>query len=252
MTDYLEIINYLDEASRRLNEAMSSISHAKISLESKHVKEAIERIERANGLSLLAYESTDNALKGSVILKDNAERDDEILDHNLQEELAAGGTGLEAGYLSEHIFRCKIKTPSLSKQRYFNTVFRRTFTLELAKLVNDVVGKSEYGQRRFKRCVVIFVSHLRENDPKVTAYFDNDNIGIKAILDAILPQFVSDDNVYFCDNIYISQRDGEAFSEVFIVEEGFLGEWFSAYGHYDFCQNFDSSTEKKQVVENHD
>jgi len=38
MTDYLEIINYLDEASRRLNEAMSSISHAKISLESKHVK----------------------------------------------------------------------------------------------------------------------------------------------------------------------------------------------------------------------
>ncbi len=58
---------------------------------------------------------------------------------------------------------------------------------------------------------VIFVSHFEKRSSPITL-FDNDNLAIKSILDAIIPLVCVDDATRYCDNFYLSQHDMNEFS----------------------------------------
>ncbi len=84
---------------------------------------------------------------------------------------------------------------------------------------------------------VIFVSHFLKNGHHQSHYFDNDNLAIKSILDAIIPLVCVDDATRYCDNFYLSQHDSNEFSELFIVPKEQLKAWAAAHQELDFARN---------------
>ena len=83
---------------------------------------------------------------------------------------------------------------------------------------------------------VIFVSHFLKNGHHQSHYFDNDNLAIKSILDAIIPLVCVDDATRYCDNFYLSQYDMNEFSELYIVRKGCTKAWAAAHKELDFAR----------------
>lgn len=83
---------------------------------------------------------------------------------------------------------------------------------------------------------VIFVSHFLKNGHHQSHYFDNDNLAIKSILDAIVPLVCVDDATRYCDNFYLSQHDMNEFSELYIVRKGCTKAWATAHKELDFVR----------------
>ena len=107
------------------------------------------------------------------------------------------------------------------------------FVIEVGKKVEDI-KPSDFVQMNDAH--IIFVSHFAKKGPHNSLYFDNDNLAIKAILDAIVPLVCFDDASRYCDNHYISQDDVREYTELFVIKKSCLKAWARSNSRLDFAK----------------
>lgn len=86
----------------------------------------------------------------------------------------------------------------------------------------------------------IYLHHFAAATPATVPYFDNDNITIKGLLDAVVPYVCLDDAFQFCDNLYIAQPDIRAYTELVIIPKGRLWQWAKSRPELDFFKELGS------------
>lgn len=123
------------------------------------------------------------------------------------------------------IFHCKMQTPPILKYYARSGNFYDNLCLEIeSRIINEIPQEFE----RIKHVACVFVSHFDASAPiKRQPYYDNDNLAIKGLWDAIVPNICFDDAAVFCDNIYISRPDTSTFCEIFLMPQEYFWEHFS-------------------------
>lgn len=91
------------------------------------------------------------------------------------------------------------------------------------------------GFSKWASTCVIYVNHTDATNGKAP-YYDNDNVCIKAIMDAVVPHVCIDDAAVFCDNLYLYQEDSASFTELYIVPKFHFRTWIQNHQQLDFCQ----------------
>lgn len=125
------------------------------------------------------------------------------------------------------------RLPNLKSSRGVSRMSDR-FSIEAGEKIVATIPKNF---QKMRDANVIFVSHFLKDGPHSSHYFDNDNLSIKSILDAIVPLVCVDDATKYCDNFYLSQHDSNEFSELFIVPKEQLKAWAAAHQELDFARN---------------
>ena len=126
--------------------------------------------------------------------------------------------------------------PSYDENFGFQFKFSRLaecFIIEIGEKILTIIPR---GYQKMDNIDVIFVSHFLKNGHHQSHYFDNDNLAIKSILDAIIPLVCVDDATRYCDNFYLSQYDMNEFSELYIVRKGCTKAWAAAHKGLDFAR----------------
>lgn len=155
--------------------------------------------------------------------------------HDISE--SASGVGTEVEFDTEdNLFKCKIFSPPIMKSKRTTQQFFDLICLDLEREIVETVP-DDFAKFRF--AYVIFVNYFQDDlPPNKQPYFDNDNLAIKGILDAIVPYLCFDDATKFCDNIYISQPTTEpAYTEIHVIPKEKLGVWFLKNSHLDLAKN---------------
>ena len=138
----------------------------------------------------------------------------------------------EGGWETNHIFYCRMDTPPILKKKISRYPFFDFLCRDLNKIAADAAMDME---KKFRGCTVIYISYLDRREPCFPPYYDNDNVAIKAILDAVVPFITADDAAIFCDNIYLTQVSDSNYTELYIVEKGYLAEWKYLHPTLDFA-----------------
>ena len=124
------------------------------------------------------------------------------------------------------------RLPNLKSSRSLSRVSDR-FAIEVAEKIVATIPKNF---QKMSGANVIFVSHVLNDGPHKSRYFDNDNLAIKSILDIIVPYICIDDATRYCDNFYLSQHDMNEFSELYIVKKSCIKAWAAAHRELDFAR----------------
>ena len=138
----------------------------------------------------------------------------------------------EGGWETNHIFYCRMDTPPILKKK----ISRYPFFDFLCRNLNKIAAEAGMEmEKKFRGCTVIYISYINRREPWFPPYYDNDNVAIKAILDAVVPFITADDAAIFCDNIYLTQVSDSNYTELYIVEKGCLAEWKHLHPTLDFA-----------------
>lgn len=161
------------------------------------------------------------------------------------EELDSSFHRQEIEYKTKNIFQFEVvyddkfgfhfkfsRLPNLKSKRGVSRLSGRFVIGAGQKIINAIPP----GYVQMRDAHVIFVSYFEKNGPHRSCYFDNDNLAIKAILDVIVPLVCIDDATRYCDNLYLSQDDVQAFSELFIISKSNLKAWVASNSHLDFAR----------------
>ena len=220
------------EAIENLKLAISRISKAK-----KLLQNELTKVEACNDnrLSRSAIEESyvatiDTLNRISFALEDiepekNITSHGQISDDNL--------FNFEPSYDENYGFRFRFsRLPNLKSSRSLSRVSDR-FAIEVAEKIVATIPKNF---QKMSGANVIFVSHVLNDGPHKSRYFDNDNLAIKSILDIIVPYICIDDATRYCDNFYLSQHDMNEFSELYIVKKSCIKAWAAAHRELDFAR----------------
>ena len=102
------------------------------------------------------------------------------------------------------------RLPNLKTSRGISRL-AECFIIEIGEKILTIIPR---GYQKMDDIDTIFVSHFLKNGHHQSHYFNNDNLAIKSILDAIVPLVCVDDATRYCDNFYLSQHDMNKFSEL--------------------------------------
>lgn len=137
----------------------------------------------------------------------------------------------------DDVFHAIFAMPPLLKRMFSKAKFAEVFTLSLQKKTVMALPESF---KKFQSAYVIYVNHWEKEGAK-TPYYDNDNIAIKMILDAIVPYICKDDCIQYCENLYLTINDNEPISELYIVQKGHLKSWLEQHKGIPFVSELTSS-----------
>lgn len=126
-------------------------------------------------------------------------------------------------------------TPPVLGSNYAVTKFKEVFCLYLQRKVSMALPKQF---RKMRAAVVVYNNHFIPERTKKQPYFNNDNLAIKAILDAVVPIVCIDDATLFCDNLYTSQPDSRQYVELFLVEKSSYSLWKRSYSGLPICREY--------------
>lgn len=139
-------------------------------------------------------------------------------------------------FLSDSIVKVVIETPPILKNSASAKIeYQRKYCAEIQKAILD---KKPHSYPVFKEFYFIFIQYCDTAKKKINAYFDNDNLSIKPIIDAMVPLICIDDCAQLCSNIYLCEEDTDERVEVFLVKKGHLSEWQRLKPELKFCQEF--------------
>lgn len=121
-----------------------------------------------------------------------------------------------------HIFSCRVMAPPFLRDQRNAKFYASRLGLEVER---SVVASLAERDHRFRKLFAIFVNYMGPSWEGSQPYYDNDNLLIKRMLDAIISFVGVDDAARYCTNLY-SYAEGEAPSfAIFVVEQGYLFEW---------------------------
>ena len=123
-------------------------------------------------------------------------------------------------------------TPPL-KKRASSTRFLTALCPEVTQKLLAILPKNFV---LYDAAHVIYVHHFATDLHATAPYFDNDNVAIKGLLDAIVPFTCVDDAAQFCDNHYLSQPDHRAYTELIVIPKNNLLQWAKCRPDLDFCR----------------
>ena len=126
-------------------------------------------------------------------------------------------------------------TPPVLKSKYAATCFKDLFCSYLQRKIATNYP-SEF--RTMRAAMIVYINHFTENAIRKQPFFDNDNLAIKAILDAAVPLLCTDDASKYCDNLYISQPDRRNFVELFLVEKSSFSLWKGLHQELFYCRDY--------------
>lgn len=221
-----EAIEHLKLALRRLSKAERFLQNELMKVESCNDNRLSRSVvEESYVATIDALNRISFALEGIEPVEQHG-----LSDVNFDKTLFA----FEPSYDENFGFRFKFsRLPNLKTPRGISRLSER-FTIEAGEKVLSIIPR---GYQKMDDVDVIFVSHFLKNGPHQSHYFDNDNLSIKSILDAIVPLVCVDDATKYCDNFYLSQHDSNEFSELFIVPKEQLKAWAAAHQELDFARN---------------
>lgn len=123
-------------------------------------------------------------------------------------------------------------TPPL-KKRASSTRFLTALCPEVTQKLLAILPKNFV---LYDAAHVIYVHHFATDLHATAPYFDNDNVAIKGLLDAIVPFICVDDAAQFCDNHYLSQPDHRTYTELIVIPKNNLLQWATCRPDLDFCK----------------
>ena len=135
------------------------------------------------------------------------------------------------------VFHAVFATPPILKKRVAKASFVDSFSIPLQK---KIVSAMPDAFEKYDSAYVIYVNHW-EKDGAKTPYYDNDNIAIKVILDAVVPYICIDDSIHYCENLYLTVNDSQPISEIYIVKKGCLRAWIEQHKDILFVSEILSS-----------
>ena len=142
-------------------------------------------------------------------------------------------------------FSCKCMTPPILKAQAAKGKFYELFCMELEE---EIIKNIPADFQRISQAYVIFISHFdSQKPPNKQPYFDNDNLALKGLLDAIVPNICFDDATKFCDNLYLAQPDNSDFCEIHIVPKEHLLFWVFRHQSLCFSKEITNSFFKKTL-----
>ena len=219
------------EAIHRLKIAKSRLDRASSLIDAEIIKAEISeenRLHRAVIESAFAA-SMDTVTNISFALDDLKPPEQQV---NF-EELPISFFDFDAAYNDDFGFHFRFsRLPNLKTKSSVSSLSER-FVIEVGKKVEDI-KPSDFVQMNDAH--IIFVSHFAKKGPHNSLYFDNDNLAIKAILDAIVPLVCFDDASRYCDNHYISQDDVREYTELFVIKKSCLKAWARSNSHLDVAK----------------
>lgn len=217
----------------------------------EHLKLALSRLSKAKRLlqnELMKVEScNNNRLSRSVIEESYVAAIDTLnsISFALEDIKSVGQNDLsdvsfdktlfdfEPSYDENFGFQFKFsRLPNLKTSRGISRL-AECFIIEIGEKILTIIPR---GYQKMDNIDVIFVSHFLKNGHHQSHYFDNDDLAIKSILDAIIPLVCVDDATRYCDNFYLSQHDMNEFSELYIVRKGCTKAWAAAHKELDFAR----------------
>ena len=191
----------------------------------EHLKLALSRLSKAKRLlqnELMKVESCNNNRLSRSVIEESY--------------VAAIDTLNSISFALEDIkfgFQFKFsRLPNLKTSRGISRL-AECFIIEIGEKILTIIPR---GYQKMDNIDVIFVSHFLKNGHHQSHYFDNDDLAIKSILDAIVPLVCVDDATRYCDNFYLSQHDMNEFSELYIVRKGCTKAWAAAHKGLDFAR----------------
>ena len=145
---------------------------------------------------------------------------------------------ISVSFENRNIFHAIFATPPILKNRFAKSAFVDGFGMPLQKKTADAIPEAF---EKYDSAYVIYINHWDKDGVK-TPYYDNDNIAIKAILDAVVPYICIDDSIRYCENLYLTVNDGQPISEIYIVKKGCLRAWMEQHKDILFVSEIISST----------
>lgn len=136
------------------------------------------------------------------------------------------------------IFHAVFAAPPLLKTRVAKSSFVDAFTISLQQKTANALPEAF---EKYDSAYVIYINHWEKAGTKVP-YYDNDNVAIKTILDAIVPYLCIDDSIRYCENLYLTVNDNQPISELYIVKKGFLRQWMKRHKDIHFVSEISSKT----------
>lgn len=149
---------------------------------------------------------------GCIPLPDDAEQE-----YNPQRALC-----VDVCYESQYILRCTMPNLPITKTRAAAQGYTALYSRELQ---DKLFFGCPADFRPFVRAYVIYIHY--DVAGKQAAYYDNDNLAIKALLDTVLPVVCLDDAAPLCDNLffYVDDPGNQPHTELWVVEHHHLAEW---------------------------
>lgn len=166
---------------------------------------------------------------------------DERNSKSRSENSASDVPEIDVEFEKNGIVRCQLFTPPILKSKAAAWKFYDVFSLKISEKVASAVPRNF---EKYDASYVIYVNHYADSPSGKQPYFDNDNLAIKSILDAIVPYVCIDDSIRYCDNLYISQPDRANFAEIFVVEKKKFADWIEAHQTLQFCKNIKKNAER--------
>lgn len=128
-------------------------------------------------------------------------------------------------YESPYIFRCSMPNLPITKTKAAAAGYAALCSRELW---DKLILTQPMGFRPFARAYVVYI-HYDVADAKRAAYYDNDNLAIKALLDVVMPVVCCDDAAPLCDNLYFYVSGHQPHTELWVVERHHLSQWASLH-----------------------
>ena len=142
---------------------------------------------------------------------------------------------MEVGFVEDPCcFHAVFDTPPILKRSMAKANFAEAFLTPLAWKVIHAIPP---GFKKFSSVYVVYINHADRTSLKKQPYFDNDNLALKGIMDAVVPYICVDDACVFCDDIYLYQQSTTTFAELYIIPKSSFPHWIRTHQHLDFCKN---------------
>lgn len=125
-------------------------------------------------------------------------------------------------YESPHILRCTMPVLPVTKTRAAAQGYTALYSRDLQ---DKLCSQYPEGFQLFARAYVLYVHY--DVAGMQAAYYDNDNLAIKALLDTVLPVVCLDDAAPLCDNLYfyVAGPGHQPHTELWVVEHHHLAQW---------------------------
>lgn len=154
---------------------------------------------------------------------------------SISRETINDAIGLSVTYGNCETFRLRMNTPPILKRKASASKYK----IFCNQIYHEVVREMPSDFRRIPEACIIYVCHFDSNSPHKAPYYDNDNLAIKGILDAVVPNLCYDDAACYCDNLYLMQPDICCFTELILISKASIHEWMSYRRDLDFCKKME-------------
>lgn len=143
---------------------------------------------------------------------------------------------ISVSFENENIYHAVFAAPPLLKTRVANASFIDAFTISLQQKTGNALPEAF---EKYDSAYVIYINHWEKAGTKAP-YYDNDNVAIKSILDAVVPYICIDDSIHYCENLYLTVNDNQPISELYIVKKGCLRQWMEQHKDIHFASEITS------------